>query len=178
MIQRHLLRQSRAFTSLSQSVTHISRTSPTPFRLLPFQPSRPVAASQCYSTTAEASSSTEGEASAAQETQSETKPKTSEAESREKELEAKNKEIIDLKVRTPPHHQMSNVYTETTNQSPGQIPSLSCRVPQPARANETRYSSREPIRHPAIRQGSRGFGGQPGPRAHHGVSGEGDGRGQ
>ena len=109
MIQRLLLRQSRAFSSRSSSVLRTSKPTSPPFRRLPTQSSRHITASQSYSTTAEASNGTAGEASAAQENQSETNTKPIEADPRDKELEAKNKEVIDLKVRTPPQHHTSKI---------------------------------------------------------------------
>ncbi|KAI9823839.1 MAG: hypothetical protein M1819_001119 [Sarea resinae] len=103
MFRRSLLRQSRALSSRLQNAATSSSIRPQ------FQPTRSplaefgarrLAASRYYSTASEEKKGTEGEAPAAAAEGQESKQ---EEDPSKKELEAKNKEIIDLKVRLAPH---------------------------------------------------------------------------
>lgn len=99
MIQRHLLRQSRAIAPRWQA---LSRASPslTQFapRRIPSSSLRWREASKCYSTTHAADAPPESEIIQPEQAQ----PASEEESPLSKELEAKDREIIDLKVNKHP----------------------------------------------------------------------------
>jgi molecular chaperone GrpE len=97
MIQRTLLRQTRA---LSSSIRSAPRAPLTRSQFLPANrlAARPLASSRWYATEPEAKN--DGEAAAAAEGKAEEKTE----DPVKKELEAKDKEIVDLKVRARHRH--------------------------------------------------------------------------
>lgn len=161
MIQRSLLRQSRALSSnLPRNLATLpSRYSSSPLRILPIPASRSFLP-KWYSTTPETKAEA-SEASAAE--SSEVMSGKDEVEAPEdplkKELETKNREIIDLKVSLnslPPYPRPVPLHPPqplpTFSSSPGQIPPLRRRLPQPPRPHETRRHRRPRLRHHPLRQ--------------------------
>lgn len=110
MIQRTLLRQTRA---LSSSIRSAPRSSLSRSQFLPANrlAARPLASSRWYATEPEAKK--EGEAAAA----SEGKPEEKAEDPVKKELEAKDKEILDLKVCAPSATSLTSKHTELTRRS-------------------------------------------------------------
>lgn len=111
MIQRLILRQSRAFSSRSSFLVRPSTQSPIRLHRVPFQSSEQFIAPRCYSTATEAVNGAEGETSAAEQPTTETKQ---EEDPLKKELDAKNREVIDLKVhpnRTPLHPPKTSLHS-------------------------------------------------------------------
>lgn len=141
MMQRTILRASRqaarrtpAFAPLRQQIG-ITRVAATP-------------ALRWYSDAAPAAK--EGEAAEKKEDTSNT-----EAAKLKEQLEKKDKEIVELKVRLHAHFTARSLKVQQLIILPGQIPTLSSRLPQLARAYETRDASRQRLRHPTLRPRSR-----------------------
>lgn len=104
MIQRHLLRQSRAIAPRWQALSRAS-SSLTQFapRRIPSSALRWREASKCYSTTHAADAHPEAETTQPEQVQ----PASGEESPLSKELEAKDREIIDLKVNKHPSLSLS-----------------------------------------------------------------------
>lgn len=96
MIQRHLLRQSRAIAPRWQALSRASSLTQFAPRRMPPSSLRWREASKCYSTTNAADAPPESETTQPEQAQ----PASKEEFSLSKELEAKDREIIDLKVTT------------------------------------------------------------------------------
>lgn len=141
MIQRSILRQSRALClrSSHSSKGGISRSYHQPPRI-PLPQAR--IASRCYSTATEAES---GEKIGS------TEPDVQNGDQAKKELEAKDKEIIELKVR-PFACPLQSVGCRSPLIRSGQIPPLSGRLPQPPRPHQTRNRLRKSFRHHPVRR--------------------------
>ena len=160
MFQRTIFRQAQAArsvlaasTSTSAAPLALRRTtrlqSQLPAAMRPFAPQP---ARRLYST----------------ENNGEKKEATQEGESAEKaeedplrqELEQKEKEITDLKVRYMSYCSYISMRCHSIeflcSQHLGQIPPLRRRVPQPARAHQTRHGRCSQLCHPALRQGPAG----------------------
>lgn len=100
MIQRHLLRQSRAIAPRWQGLSRASSLAQFAPRRMPSSSLRWREASKCYSTTNTADAPPESEITQPEQAQ----PASKEESPLDKELEAKDREIIDLKVN---NHQPS-----------------------------------------------------------------------
>ena len=151
MIQRTLLRHSRALASCRQSVPQklLIRSQFRPANAVFAPVSRQVVAARFYATEPEAKA--EGEATTTEGNGKENGENgTGEVEDPlKKELEAKNKEIIDLKV-----HKGNPLEMPVADNDIGSILALGSRIPESARADEERYADGEGLRHTEIRQGS------------------------
>lgn len=102
MIQRHLLRHSRAIAPRCQALSRASSLTQFTSRRMPPSSLRWREAPKCYSTTNVADAPPESETTRSEQAQ----PASKEESPLIKELEAKDREIIDLKVTTtnPPRH--------------------------------------------------------------------------
>lgn len=179
MFSRSLLKQSRSAASAaikpSTSASLASRA-PSPFIVRSTAPrafTSRLTSSRYYSSEAEKKTETaEGAAEA------------TEGDAVQKELEAKNKEIVDLKVRsTYPHHnhkpnnhvsyQRDNRHLQDylmqahTNHTAGSLPPLRRRLPQPPRAHKARHRQCPHLRYPALRYRSHRVHRQLRPRSLH-----------
>ncbi len=147
MIQRSLLRQSRAFCAKSRYLPTASpiRSQIPPLRISLLQDKIAIRYSSSTDAPRDGASS---DSPAAEASQSETK----ERDAVKKENEIKDKEIIDLKVRSklrePP---TLSALVISHIQFVGQISPLSSRLPQPSRTHKARRSICPRLRHLPVR---------------------------